>query len=195
MQVAAFPLCWPEDRPRTTSRKLSRFDQTVHTAMENLQAELRRIGAKDPIISTSIPLRRDGLPLSKPPVDGDPGVAVYFTRKGQPTCIACDQYFYAEDNIQAIAKTLEAIRGIERWGGSNLMEQTFAGFSALPAASTVAIGWWSTLGVSPDATLAEAEAAYRRLAKANHPDNGGSHERMADLNSAIEEARKAKENN
>lgn len=35
-----------------------------------------------------------------------------------------------------------------------------------------------------------AEANYRTRARQAHPDNGGSHERMAELNAAIDEARK-----
>jgi curved DNA-binding protein CbpA len=46
------------------------------------------------------------------------------------------------------------------------------------------------LKVPPDATLAQAEAAYRALAKSAHPDHGGSDEAMARLNDAIATARK-----
>jgi hypothetical protein len=39
--------------------------------------------------------------------------------------------------------------------------------------------------------LGVVEDMYRRLARERHPDNGGSHDAMAELNRAIEEARKA----
>ena len=45
------------------------------------------------------------------------------------------------------------------------------------------------LGLRAHASLAEAETEYRRHAKVAHPDNGGSAERMAELNAAIAEAR------
>lgn len=42
------------------------------------------------------------------------GVAVYFTLKGQQFCFACDHWDEIKDNMQAIHKTIEALRGIER---------------------------------------------------------------------------------
>lgn len=188
--VAAFPLCWPEGWERTprAKKQTSRFKvESVYEATQNLTRELGLMGAKGIILSTSIPLRRDGLPLSKPPVDGDHGAAVYFVRKGKSLCLACDQYYAVEDNIHAIAKTIEAMRGIERWGSTDLLDRAFTGFMALPSGSDA---WWDVLGVPKTASSADAEAAYRRLAKSAHPDAGGSHDRMSALNAAIEQFRK-----
>jgi DnaJ domain len=192
--VAAFPLCWPEGWPRTKKRKNSQFKvNSVYDAVNNLRGELSRMGVQTFIVSTSIPLRRDGLPLSKPPVDGDPGAAIYFTRKGKPMCLACDQYTYVEDNIHAIAKTLEAIRGIERWGSTDLVERAFLGFAALPSANSKE--WWDVLGVSRDASLEEISRARNTLAMANHPDRGGDTAVMAEINAAWESAKTEKEAN
>ncbi len=44
---------------------------------------------------------------------------------------------------------------------------------------------------TPDATLAEVEAAYRRLAKAAHPDAGGSAEAFRELAEAYRQAKEA----
>jgi hypothetical protein len=182
--VAAFPLCWPEAWQRTKSRRYSTFkDWTVYSAVEDLMKRLNMFGAKHIVISTSVPLRKDGLPLSKPPVDGDPGAAVYFERKGKPYCIPCDQYNDVADNIHAVALTLEAIRTIERHGTPYMLEAMFKGYEALPAPSD----WRSILG-NPK-TIDEAEANYRALARECHPDTGGSHEAMSELNEAIEVAR------
>jgi hypothetical protein len=69
-------------------------------------------------------------------------------------------------------------------------------------AGGAAVGWWlvseraaereareladarATLGVGPDATAEEVREAYRRLAALEHPDRGGSHARMVQLNAA-----------
>ncbi len=51
-------------------------------------------------------------------------------------------------------------------------------------------GWWTTLGVSPDATLAEVNKAWRKLSATRHHDRGGSVEAMAEVNVARDEARK-----
>lgn len=51
--------------------------------------------------------------------------------------------------------------------------------------------WRVVLGLERGDGLAEAEAARRRLAMANHPDRGGSPEAMARINAAMDEARRA----
>ena len=48
--------------------------------------------------------------------------------------------------------------------------------------------WCDVLGVPPTATADEIEAAYRRLAMANHPDRGGDGARMAAINAARDAA-------
>lgn len=57
------------------------------------------------------------------------------------------------------------------------------------ASSEPAAAWWSSILESPT-TLKEAERAYKRQSLKRHPDGGGSHEAMVELNQAIEEARK-----
>ncbi len=54
-------------------------------ARDDLVAELRRFGAKDVVLSTSVPLRLDGLPLAAARQPDDPGVAVYFSLTGDMT--------------------------------------------------------------------------------------------------------------
>ncbi len=45
---------------------------------------------------------------------------------------------------------------------------------------------WELLGVARGATPAAIRTAYRKLARDNHPDHGGSTERMAAINAAYE---------
>jgi curved DNA-binding protein CbpA len=45
------------------------------------------------------------------------------------------------------------------------------------------------LEVSPDATTAQIDDAYRKLARSAHPDAGGSHDQMARLNAARDVAK------
>ena len=192
--VAAFPLCWPTSWPRTRNREKSRFTpSTLYSEIAPLQEELRKLGVAEVIISTSVPLRVDGLPLSKPPVDRDPGAAVYFVRKGKPLCLACDKFHTVPENLHAITLTIEAIRGIERWGSSDLLDRAFTGFSALPAPHAVRT-WWHVLGVDQKATWGDIELAHRKLALANHPDVGGSHDKMAEINAAMESAKAERKN-
>jgi hypothetical protein len=56
----------------------------------------------------------------------DSGAAVYFTRKGRDQCIACDKWDSVRDNLHAIGKTIEALRGIDRWGTGEMVDAAFA---------------------------------------------------------------------
>ncbi|WP_439570512.1 J domain-containing protein, partial [Methylibium sp.] len=92
-----------------------------------------------------------------------------------------------EDNMRAIAKTIDALRGIARWGTGDMLEAAFTGFTALPAPSETK-EWWEVLGVPRHASQDEIKAAYRRLASENHPDRGGNAARMAQINDAYRQA-------
>jgi DnaJ-domain-containing protein 1 len=64
-----------------------------------------------------------------------------------------------------------------------------SGFSA--PAQEIARPWWNVLGVSEGATLAQARAAYRRVAMRSHPDRGGAGVSMVAVNIAWQEAQQA----
>jgi hypothetical protein len=187
MSAEAYPLYWPEGWKRCRNREHSRFKTGFGAARNLLFAELARMGARKVILSTSVPLRNDGLPRANMrPDNGDSGVAVYFQRNGRDMVFACDKYRDTCDNIYAIAKTIDAMRGIERWGASDMMERAFSGFKALAAPTTR--DWWDVLMVRRDSSREAIEANFRSLLKTRHPDAGGSHEAMAELNMAREQA-------
>lgn len=185
----AYPLYWPEGWKRTANREHSRFKTGFGAARNLLFAELARMSASSIILSTNIPLRNDGLPRANmSPDDGDTGVAVYFKRKGKDMVFACDKYRQTCDNIYAIAKTIDAMRAIERWGASDMMERAFAGFKALNAENE-GESWWTLLYCSPTATKAEVELAYKARLRECHPDvSGGSHDQMVKINIARDQA-------
>ena len=181
--IEAYPLYWPEEKKRTAPHKVqkSRFQTTFGAAVNSLNDELRRLGAKSVVISTDVPLRRDGLPRASSKAPEDTGAAVYFEYNGKQMCFACDRWNRVGDNIHAVAKTIEAMRGIERWGTGDMLSSVFAGFEALPEHVE---SWRAVLGDAENA--AQIEAAYKALAKTRHPDVGGSNEDMAKLNRARE---------
>jgi hypothetical protein len=139
--------------------------------------ELRRFGVGDynVVISTNLPLRRDGLPYSNQREPDDTGAAVYWkNRKGKQLVLACDKYDTVGDNLYAIGKTIEATRGIERWG-SVTAEQAFAGYATLNEKTGPSC--WETLGLEPHGQTEKSILdAFRKMARASHPDNGGSSE-------------------
>lgn len=198
----AHPLHWPTGWPRSTARSRARFGQknevsygsrfgqvTVFAALRRLEDELLRLGVKIDgyLVSSNIITRRDGLPRSAQREPDDPGVAVYFKLKGKDKVLACDRWDRVADNIVAIAKHIDAIRGMERWGVGTV-EQAFAGYEALPP--PVQRHWREVFGVPKDADVgaADIEARYRAMARECHPDRGGSHERMVELNAARQAA-------
>lgn len=202
-----FPLQWPDGWPRTPSdrRERSRFaDVSNYQAALELHRELRLYLAGDIVITSNLPTRSDGLPLAGTSAK-DPGVAVYWTRRRVEYVMACDRWRSASENMRAIAKTIEALRGIDRWGSSAIQQRAFTGFAtALPpgqpappaAAPLRKRSWREVLGLDADwaraaprvAQLALAKDAYRRLMKTAHPDVGGDHATAAELNTALAEA-------
>ena len=180
MTIDAFPLQWPPGKPRTKNPQRSRFDVSFSYARDHLMKEIGLLGGRLPVLSSNIPLKRDGLPYAGQKEPEDRGIAVYFTLRGEQFCFPCDRWDKTADNIQAIRHTIAALRGIERWGTGGMVQQAFTGFIALPAPEQP----HQILGVRPDATWQEIEAAYREKAKSAHPDRGGTDAAMARLNYA-----------
>lgn len=161
----------------------------MNDCTDEITREVRAIGGQSLVISTNVELRQDGLPYSNRRSPDDQGAAVYFTLKKKPCVLACDKWRRVEDNLWAIAKHIEALRGQERWGVGSV-EQAFAGYTALPApGASGAPVWYAVLGCPADTTFAAARAAYIGEAKRCHPDNGGSTEAMQRLNTAWDQAR------
>lgn len=189
MTISAYPLTWPPTIPRRKQqRERGAFKTSLAGALRNVEDSLRRFGndsgqpIKDLVLSSNCTLG-----VEKP---ADPGVAAWFTWDGAQVCIPVDRYDSTASNLQAIHHIIEARRVELRHGTLALVRATFAGFKALPAPA--GSDWRSVLGVGPDATLAEAKAAARKLAGAAHPDRkGGDDARMAAINLAWAQAQEA----
>lgn len=168
----AFPLQWPDGRLRTPvhQREWGRFKGTPDAVQREMRDEIERMGGRQIVVSTNKPVRRDGGIYANAREPDDPGVAVYFQRGKDRVCFACDQYDRVWKNMRAIAKTIEAMRGIERWGSKEMLDRAFTGFAALPPPDApIAMRgpgelpkpWHVVLGVRPDAPWNEIRAAYR----------------------------------
>ena len=172
---------------------VSMIDITIAEATRRVLEELARMGIdrQDVVISTNLTLRLDGLPRSGQPAPGDAGAAVYWeTSKGERRVMAIDQYWKVEDNLAAIAATLDAMRAIERHGGAQILDRAFTGFTAL-AAPAARRAWREVFELPPSwsGTREVLKAHYRRRASECHPDrDGGSHAAMSELNVALAEA-------
>lgn len=200
-----YPLQWPETAKRTPlgARERSRFgpkgrgEVSVFAAAVDVRRELNLLGAGNSIITSMLPTRSDGLPYADGGrVQHDPGIAVWFELAGDEMVFACDRWATAGENLWAISLSINAMRGLERWGMADVVNRAFAGFKALPpgSAGTMPAGpppWREVLGGAwpPDLDkadqLAIAKARYRAAIAKSHPDAGGSHELAASLNAAI----------
>ncbi len=183
--MEAFPLHWPSGYKRNHTRIRSRFKITMDQAQKFLHKEVSRLGGSTLIVSTNIPIRKDGMLYAdwmNKRID-DSGVAIYFKYKGKDVSMCCDQYEKIWENIYALGKGIEALRGMDRWGVSDFLDRVFTGFIALPEKSEVR-PWYSVLGISENATIPEIKAAYRRLLMQHHPDKGGDPEKLNEIQTA-----------
>lgn len=198
MKEHAYPLEWPEGWDRTPDHQRqnwSRFQTTFDKARKDLLTELDRLGAVNVVISSWLPLRRDGMPradIARRRIE-DPGIAVYFTFKGRRMVMARDAYSNVHDNIRSIGLAIEHLRGLERHGGGHMMERAFDGFEALPPPSNDPDAqnahWSVVLGIDRDSHIDVIRHAYKTKIKAAHPDGGGSNEAFQRVQKAFDQAK------
>ena len=189
--TTAFPLAWPDGWPRTKARENDhRFGARLTTARaaEQLYDELRILGARQTVISSNVPLRRDGIMQGDNRRLDDPGVAVYFHLKGRPMVMARDAYVSVAGNLRSLALAIEAMRQLARHGGDQMMERAFTGFVPI-APPDWKKPWRQVFGVTPD-WRGDIRALYREKAQHRHPDRGGDDMLMAELNVAYKEAQR-----
>lgn len=192
--IDAFPLAWPAGKTRTPRHKVeySRFEPGSRpTEVQNILDEIRRLGGRNPIVSTNLRLRNDGMPYARDRAPDDSGVAIYFDYGGGQKCFACDRWRTIEENLRAIFKSIEAIRGLERWGSKDFVDAAFTGFTALPAPGAATRRPWRSVFDMPSdwqPTKAELTARFRDLAKERQHQDGGLLELNLARNEAIEEA-------
>lgn len=172
-----YPLQWPQGYkrmpshhfPQNSGRFGGRETLTFAKARNSLLEELKRIGAKDVIISSNHRVSRDGVVVETTNIK-DHGVAVYFERKGKRLAMARDGFNNTAGNMRSLALAIEGLRQLERHGGAEMMEKAFTGFAALPDPNYV--DWRATFGFKSDQSVTEAmvQQRYRELAKQLHSD-------------------------
>jgi len=195
-----FPLQWPAGWARTDSSKRERalFRVTLTEGIQDLLYELRLMKADNVVITSDLPTTSKGVPYSSGKAE-DPGIAVWVVINGAERVFACDRWSTAAANLRAIGKTVEALRGLENWGAADMVTRAFSGFAALPPASAPWKGWRELLGkdvadayemglVDKARTLETIKLRHRQAMQIAHPDKGGTNERAAELNVALQEA-------
>ncbi len=114
---------WPG--PRTKYRKNATFRAGYSQTLDDLEYELDRLSARDVVIQVDglslQDIRNDGWPRGS--WNGGPGVVVSFESPKGSISMPCDRFGDWRDNLRAIAKSLEALRMVDRYGVTRGNEQ------------------------------------------------------------------------
>lgn len=122
------------------SRERSRFDSHWQATLDLLRYELARLGADAVVVKLALgdrDIRRDGYPKANARPD-HPGVIVEWQIREAWYRRAAEKYDRWQDNVRAIALTLEALRAIERWGA--VSGEQYEGFRLKLEAGALGVG-------------------------------------------------------
>lgn len=187
---------WPGAVTPGYQQKSAPFRASYPDTLDLLESELNKIHAKGILIQAYFyrkDIRNDGWPRASARPSKQ-GVIVTFEKHSwsggkaviSTMSLPCDRFKVWEDNLRAIAKSLEALRMVDRYGVTRNNEQ-YRGFTALPPAEDkdsrmAAIEFlsqhtnWSISQVEKD-----LNGAYRSAARVLHPDKAGTHELFVQL--------------
>lgn len=182
----AYPLSWPLGWPRTERREKSKFGTPFAKARDDLINEIRLLGGRNLVISSNIALRRDGLPYANQSEPVDTGIAVYFELDGEQQCFPCDKWTTTTDNLYAICLSINALRGLARWGSKDMVKASFQGFKALPSPAGHKDYFAGCY------TREDLKERYRELAQKLHPDKGGTDLEFAEMSEQFNKLLKEK---
>ncbi len=192
-------------RPNS-KREASRFDSKWTSTMDLLGREIDFLGGRDVVLEVDVEdryIRLDGM-LRADARASSPAVVVAFESKHGPMLYRCDRFvsrWYEQgpdwqQNVRAIALTLEALRAVDRYGATETGQQ-YAGFKALPAGRAMPASHmtadeaWSILGSFSDVPIATArrDAAadpavllliHKKARAFAHPDRHGGDRQLWD---------------
>lgn len=189
-------------RPAGT-RIASRFDSTWSSTQALLGREIDHLHGRDIVIEVDVEerhIRLDGM-LRSDARAASPAVVVAFeTTQHGPMLYRCDRYTRGwrtggadwQENVRAIALTLQSLRAVDRYGATETGQQ-YAGFKALPAGHAMPASHmtsdeaWAILGSFGRGTIAEQRAnpdglpaAYKKARIFAHPDRHGGDQHLWD---------------
>lgn len=191
---------WPGEWPKTVAS--SPFSSTYSKTLTLLDRELSQIGATEIVLQAFFAvrqLRADGWPYADARPSNSGVILSFRTRTKGLLSFPCWTYAKYEDNLRAIALSLEALRSVDRYGVTQRAEQ-YAGWkqiegpkpafaNAEEAALFISMKAYGAPGfareILHDGRL--RQDAYRGAARILHPDNPdtGNHEEFLLLDQAL----------
>lgn len=193
--------------PFTGQHADSLFTVKWHQVLILLQREYEQLNGKHLVIEVDVPeraIRQDGGIYANAKADS-PAVRVAFESKHGPIVMATDKFIrpsyrgdsmdHWQHNVYAIAKSLEALRLVDRYGVTKRGEQ-YTGWKAIGAGTGLApTGMTTDLAI--DVLKRESGAAFERLGDlrkvakfarmAAHPDrNNGDRSRYDAVDQAVQ---------
>lgn len=185
---------WPGDPTPARDRRRAPFKAGWGSTLRDLMRELSWLDAHTVVCQIALEEKdfrvTDGHPRAQARAS-HPGVVLAFESKYGPLKYATDVFDDFTDNMRAIALGLEALRKVERYGITRRGEQ-YKGWQQLgsgiatnePMSKDQA---WRVLydlagldnGALGSRDISTVDGLYKRAAKLNHPDVGGSDDLMA----------------
>lgn len=177
---------WP--LPETRQRRRSQFSTAWSDTLALLDRELNHLEKRggNPQSVLQIALREqdfrvDGMPRASSLPD-HPGVILSIEPSGKPPLsFPCDTFDRWQDNVRAIALTLESLRRIERYGASETGQQ-YRGWQAIESkpsgfdTAEAALRFLAVVAKVDDTNPDHARGIYRGAVAVAHPDrNNGDH--------------------
>lgn len=172
---------WP--RPETRNRQRSLFSAPWRETLKLLDRELHHLGAAGrrapsvlQIAMRERDFRIDGMPRANA-VPSHPGVILNVESDKGPLAFPCDKFDRWQDNLRAIALSLEALRRVDRYGTTPGNEQ-YRGWQAIEAKPSMtakaAVEYLATVaGMPPPSSQEGIALAYKKARHASHPDRSG----------------------
>jgi hypothetical protein len=158
-----------DGRPPPRGYQHSRFDTTFRRTLKTLAKEMEHLDASNIVVELDVSerdIRLDGFPRANARI-GNPCVAISFDSKHGPLRYATGEYDSWQDNIRAIAVSLEALRAVDRHAVSKRGEQ-YRGWRAIPMSTDPADAIQTP--EQAHAVLEPFAGDWKRAAAATHPD-------------------------
>lgn len=177
MQITFRPLpVWPY-KP-TKGRGYAHFKVSYPRTLDQLAREVANLGGKDVVMGVGLEerdLRLDGTPRANARAMSHPGVELSFdSRDHGRLTYATDQYSDWQDNVRAIALSLEALRAVDRHGVAKGRQYTgFALLAAGPGLETVG------------AQIVAEYGSIKKALQATHPDTGSARHTQSDYQAVL----------